>query len=53
MMGSLGGGVEALAKQLPKTARDDWKNAETRKLVSVPRVSFESMMRKMLAAALG
>ena len=52
MMDSLGGGVEALAKQLPKTARDDWKNTETRKLVSVPRVSFESMMSKLLAASL-
>lgn len=52
MKDTLGAGIEALAKHLPKTARDDWKNPETRKLVSVPRVSFESMMRKMLAAAL-
>lgn len=52
MMDELGGGIEALAKHLPKTARDDWKNAETRKLVSVPRVSFESMMRKMLVSTL-
>ena len=49
---ALGGSMDALAKLLPKTARDDWKNPETRKLISVPRVSFESMMRKMLAAAL-
>lgn len=52
MSQALGGSMEALAKALPKTARDDWKNPETRKLVSVPRVSFESMMRKMLTAAL-
>lgn len=52
MSEALGGSMEALARQLPKTARDDWKNPETRKLISVPRVSFESMMRKMLAAAL-
>ena len=51
MSEALGGSMDALAKALPKTARDDWKNPETRKLVSVPRVSFESMMRKMLAAA--
>ncbi|MEP7366552.1 MAG: hypothetical protein ABI972_25120 [Acidobacteriota bacterium] len=52
MMNALGGSIEALAKRLPKTARDDWKNSETRKLVSVPRVSFESMMRKLLASSL-
>jgi hypothetical protein len=52
MREALGSRMEPLARQVGKTGRDDWKNAETRKLVSVPRVSFESMMRKLLAATL-
>ncbi|MBL8230424.1 MAG: hypothetical protein JNL98_18180 [Bryobacterales bacterium] len=48
---TLGTAVETLIRYLPSKARSDWKDAETRKQIAVPRVSFESMMRKLLASA--
>lgn len=51
MSHALGGSFDRLAAQMPSSARADWKAAATRKEVAVPRASFESMMKKMLAAA--
>ena len=51
MLSALGGRIEDLVRRLPSTARSEWKNSELRKHIAVPRVSFESMMKKMLAAA--
>ena len=45
-------GVGALLKKQPNSVRKDYENAELRKLVAVSRESFESSMRKGLAAAL-
>jgi hypothetical protein len=52
MVNTLGAGVEALTRHFTSKARSDWKDADTRKQIAVPRVSFESMMKKQLAAAL-
>lgn len=49
---TLGNGIEALLRHFSNKARSDWKDPETRKQIAVPRVSFESMMKKLLAAAL-
>ena len=46
--GALRGSAESVIRKLPATARNDWKNAELRRQVAVQRVSFESMMRKMI-----
>jgi hypothetical protein len=51
MASALGGRIDDIARRMPSTARSDWKDAELRKQVSVQRVSFESMMKKKLAAA--
>jgi hypothetical protein len=46
-----GGRFEGWVKAMPSTARADWKDAGLRKEAGVARGSFESMMKKMLAAA--
>lgn len=46
--GAFRGSAERVIKMLPVTARNDWKNAELRRQLAVPRSSFESMMRKMI-----
>jgi hypothetical protein len=40
------------ASRMPNTARHLLRAAEIRKLIDVPRVSFESMMRKRARASL-
>jgi len=37
---------------MPNSARGLLRDAETRKLINVPRISFESMMRKRARTAL-
>jgi hypothetical protein len=52
MSQALGGSIEEVVRQMPSTARATWKDSVIRKEVAVPRPSFESSMKKMLAAAL-
>lgn len=47
MAGVLENRMEVLVKSLGSKARSDWKTPELRKQISVPRVSFESMMKKL------
>lgn len=51
--GALGGSMEEVVSRMSSVARATWKDSQVRKEVAVPRPSFESSMRKMLAAALG
>jgi hypothetical protein len=46
------GAFERAAARMPTGARTLLRDAEMRKLISVPRVSFESMMRKRARTAL-
>jgi hypothetical protein len=46
------GAFERAAAQMPNTARTLLRESEMRKLISVPRISFESMMRKRARTAL-
>jgi hypothetical protein len=47
------GGFDRAAARMPNAAQRLLRDAELRKLIDVPRVSFESMMRKRACAALG
>lgn len=47
------GGFERAAARMPNAAQRLLRAAEMRKLIDVPRVSFESMMRKRARAAVG
>lgn len=47
MMNALGGNLERVLRLTPARTRAAWKEAELRKNIAVPRVSFESMMKKM------
>jgi hypothetical protein len=46
------GAFERTAGRMPNAAQRLLRDGETRKLIDVPRVSFESMMRKRARAAL-
>jgi hypothetical protein len=46
------GAFDRAAARIPNAAQRQLRDAELRKLVDVPRVSFESMMRKRARAAL-
>jgi hypothetical protein len=46
------GAFERIAARMPNAAQKLLRDAELRKLIDVPRVSFESMMRKRARAAL-
>jgi len=46
------GGFERAAARMPNSTQRLLRSAEMRKLIDVPRVSFESMMRKRARAAL-
>ncbi len=48
---SLGGNLEHLLRLSPARVRAEWKDSALRKQISIPRVSFESMMKKMVASA--
>ena len=52
MMESSPGAFERAAARMPNGPRSLLREAEMRKLVSVPRISFESMMRKRARTAL-
>ena len=52
MLAASSGAFERAADRLPNSARSLLRRAETRKLIDVPRVSFESMMRKRARTAL-
>ncbi|HTA71513.1 MAG TPA: hypothetical protein VK776_24670 [Bryobacteraceae bacterium] len=52
MLAASSGAFERAAARMPNTARTILRDAETRKLIQVPRISFESMMRKRARTAL-
>lgn len=52
MLAASSGAFERAAARMPNTARTLLRDAETRKLIQVPRISFESMMRKRARTAL-
>jgi hypothetical protein len=48
MAGALQGNLERVIQLTGNRTRADWKDADLRRQVAVPRISFESMMKKML-----
>ena len=52
MVLGLGSRVDAVVSGMPARARSEFKDAELRKAMAVPRVSFESSMRSMLRRVL-
>jgi len=52
MILGLGNRLEAVVSGMPARARNEFKNADLRKAVAVPRVSFESSMKSMLRKVL-
>ena len=52
MLAASSAAFERAAAGMPNAARSLLRDAEMRKLISVPRISFESMMRKRARAAL-
>ena len=52
MLAASSGAFERAAARMPNGARSLLRGAEMRKLISVPRISFESMMRKRARTAL-
>jgi hypothetical protein len=52
MLAASPGAFEHAASRMPNSARNLLREAEMRKLISVPRISFESMMRKRARTAL-
>jgi hypothetical protein len=53
MRAASSGAFDRAAARMPNAAQRLLRDAEMRKLIDVPRVSFESMMRKRARAALG
>jgi hypothetical protein len=52
MIQGLGSRAETVVSGMPARARSEFKDAELRKAMAVPRVSFESSMRSMLRRVL-
>jgi hypothetical protein len=52
MLAASSGAFERAAARMPYSARSLLRDAEMRKLINVPRISFESMMRKRARTAL-
>lgn len=52
MLDGLGSRADAIVSGMPASARSEFKKAELRKAVAVPRVSFESSMTSMLRRVL-
>ena len=52
MLAASSGAFERAAARMPNSARTLLRSAEMRKLIDVPRISFESMMRKRARTAL-
>lgn len=46
-----GGKLDDLLRRLPSVAKSSWKDSQFRKEIAVPRVSFESEMKKKLSLA--
>jgi len=51
MVDVLGGNLERVLRFTPARTRAEWKDPDLRRQLAVSRTSFESMMRKMAAAA--
>lgn len=51
MSDALGGSLDGIVRLMPSVARAGWKEGPLRKDLAVSRPSFESSMKKMLAAA--
>jgi hypothetical protein len=52
MLAASTGAFERAVARMPNGARSLLRDAEMRKLIHVPRISFESMMRKRARTAL-
>jgi hypothetical protein len=52
MLAGSSAAFERMAARMPNSARSLLRDAEMRKLINVPRISFESMMRKRARTAL-
>ena len=52
MLAASSGAFERTASRMPHGAQHLLRSAEIRKLIDVPRISFESMMRKRARTAL-
>lgn len=52
LMQGLGGRMDSIVAKMPARARSEFKSADLRKALAVPRVSFESSMRSMLRKVL-
>ena len=52
MVRALGSRLDAVVSGMPARARSEFKDAELRKAMAVPRVSFESSMKSMLRRVL-
>lgn len=48
MTNALGGSLERVLRLTPARTRAEWKDPDLRKQLAVPRMSFESMMKKLL-----
>jgi len=47
LVAGLGSRLDGVVAKMPASARSEFRSSEVRKLIAVPRPSFESMMRKM------
>ena len=47
LVAGLGSRLDGVVAKMPASARNEFRSSEVRKLIAVPRPSFESMMRKM------
>lgn len=52
MIQGLGGGVDAIVAKMSARARSEFKSADLRRAIAVPRASFESSMKSMLKQVL-
>lgn len=50
LVAGLGSRLDDVVAKMPASARNEFRSSEMRKLIAVPRPSFESMMRKMCRA---
>lgn len=50
LVAGLGSRLDRVVAKMPASARSEFRSSELRKLIAVPRPSFESMMRKLCRA---
>lgn len=50
LVAGLGSRLDGVVAKMPAATRNEFRSSEVRKLIAVPRPSFESMMRKMCRA---